>query len=166
MAYKVAEETIEGIASAIRTKTGSNDEIQLQDFAEEILNIETGENTAAAAKSARDAEASAISAASSAQAAKELAVDAAAVARDAQVASDSAAQVKTDLNRAIEIVQNLEGFNSEAWAIGSRNGVSVTPGDPTYNNNAMYWCNNAHTLVENFENTHSAINVLATATLV
>lgn len=55
MVYKVKEETIAGIANAIRTKTNSTEDIQMEDFAAEILNIETGENTASAAQSAIDA---------------------------------------------------------------------------------------------------------------
>lgn len=81
MVYKVKEETITGIANAIRTKTNSEENIQVEDFAEEILNIETGENTTAAAQSAKDAAASAISADSSAQAAADSAAEAAASAK-------------------------------------------------------------------------------------
>lgn len=80
MIYKVKEETITEIANAIRAKTNSTEDIQVQNFAEEILNIKTGENTILAAKSARDAEASAISAQTHAQFAsdciEQIAVDA------------------------------------------------------------------------------------------
>ena len=69
MAYKVTEETINGIANAIRAQSNSTEDIKVEDFAEAILSIETGENTASAAQSAKDAEVSAISAASSAIAA-------------------------------------------------------------------------------------------------
>ena len=73
MAYKVTEETINGIANAIRAQSNSTEDIKVEDFAEAILSIETGENTASAAQSAKDAEVSAISAASSAIAAAESA---------------------------------------------------------------------------------------------
>lgn len=35
--------------------------------------------------------------------------------------------------------------DSEAWAVGERNGVPVTSGDPTYQNNAKYWASQSGT---------------------
>lgn len=35
--------------------------------------------------------------------------------------------------------------DSEAWAVGERNGVPVTSGDPTYENNAKYWASQSGT---------------------
>lgn len=225
MVYKVTEETITGIANAIRAKTNSTEEIKVQDFAEEILNIETGENTISAAQSARDAEASAISAASSAQAAKESAAmvatevdtakswatgegavdgdetyqnnakyysevaqqhaddadsyraevaanaDAAKVSAENAAASEAAAaqlrdETNQNLDHAIEMVQNLEGFNSEAWAVGTRNGIEVTDGDPTYQNNSKYWSDITRATAADFQANVGAFNILATATVV
>lgn len=225
MVYKVTEETIKGIANAIRAKTNSTEEIEVQDFAAEILNIETGENTTSAAQSARDAEASAISAASSAQAAEESAAfvasgikdskiwatgegavegdeayennakyysevakqhsedadsyraEVAANAGAAQTSADNAAAsataaqesenaTKENLDHAIDIVQNLEGFNSEAWAVGTRNGVAVTEDDATYQNNSKYWSDTARATVADFQANVGVSNVLATATVV
>ena len=36
-------------------------------------------------------------------------------------------------------------YDSEAWAVGERNGVPVTSGDPTYHNNSKYWSDQAPT---------------------
>lgn len=225
MVYKVTEETITGIANAIRAKTKSTEEIQVADFAAEILNIETGENTASAAQSARDAEASAISAASSAQFAFENAdkvatgikcskswatgegssegdetyknnakyysevskthadnadsyraevvanASAAKTSADNAAASEIAAKeselaVQDNLDRAIDIVQNLEGFNSEAWAIGTRNGVVVSENDVTYQNNSKYWSQVTKEIARDFQASVGVSNVLATATLI
>ena len=210
MVYKVTEETITEIANAIRAKTGSTEEILVQDFAEEILTIQNGENTIAAAQSARDAEASAISAASSAQSAKEDAALAAVrvnKAKDWAIGSESTddetyennskyysevslahsknsetssqtskghadraaaseaatkeSQEATDenLSRSIEIVENLEGFNSEAWAVGTKNGVAITEDHVAYNNHSKYWSEVARDII-------ATANVLATATIV
>ena len=177
MVYKVTDETINGIANAIRTKTGSDEVIQVQDFATEILNIETGENTVAAAASARDAEVSAISAASSAQAAKESAAKVVSsverindclleVEENAKSAVDSAANAESKFNYAVEMVENLEGFNSEAWAVGTRNGEEITSEDVAYQNNSKYWASVARDAVENFQFGNGTANVFATATLV
>lgn len=224
MVYKVTEETITGIANAIRSKTNSTDNIAVQDFAAEILNIETGENTTSAAQSARNAEASAISAASSAQAAKESAAFVAKGIGDAQtwatgegakegdeayrnnakyysevarqhseeadyyraevasntefartcadesaasaaVAKESEYTTKENLDYAIEIVQNLEGFNSEAWAVGTRNRITVTEDDVTYKNNSKYWSDTARATVSDFQANVGVSNVLVTATV-
>lgn len=224
MVYKVTEETITGIANAIRAKTNSTEAIEVQDFAAEILSIETGENTTSAAQSARDAEASAISAASSAQSAREdaafvaegiegaktwatgegavegdeeyennakyysevskshadtadtyraeVAANAGAAQQSAEDAAVSLAATKESeeatketLDHAIDIVQNLEGFNSEAWAIGTRNGVIVAEDDPTYQNNSKYWSDTARATVTDFQANVGVSNVLATATV-
>lgn len=73
MYYKVKEETIKDISNAIRTKSGASGEIQVKDFAQAILDLETNENTVAAEKSAIAAAGSAVSAESSAKAASESA---------------------------------------------------------------------------------------------
>ena len=181
MVYKVTEETINGIANAIRTKTNSDEEMQVQDFAAEILNIETGENTASAAQSAKNAEASAISAASNAQFAKESAelaaeiinnayidVDAAAASAESAASSvntikESEEKIKKNLDYTIDMIQNLEGFNSEAWAVGTRNGVAVDSNDVTYQNNSKHWSDVARDTVVDFQSKLDLINVFATA---
>lgn len=176
MVYKVTEETINGIANAIRTKTNSDEEIQVADFAAEILNIETGENTASAAQSARNAEASAISAASSAQFAKESAeitaalineamIDASDVSAAAEMVKESEERIEENLNYTIDMVQNLEGFTSEAWAAGTKNGVPVDENDASYQNNSKYWSDRANEMVTIFQSKIDAINVFATATI-
>lgn len=225
MVYKVTEETINGIANAIRAKTKSTDEIKVQDFAAEILNIETGENTTSAAQSARNAEASAISAASSAQAAKESArqtvmgiedakkwatgegasdgdeayqnnakyysevakqhsdfadISAKDVAENVNIVQsyvDNAKNIFDDINGiqyeinenldySLDIIENLEGFNSEAWAVGTRNRIEVQEDDVTYQNNSKYWSNIAMETVSSFQASVGASNVLAIATVV
>lgn len=46
--------------------------------------------------------------------------------------------------------------DAEAWAVGERNGVPVTSGDPTYENNAKYWSNYSGTLTHLSDVTISA----------
>lgn len=176
MVYKVTEETINGIANAIRTKTNSEEEIQVQDFAAAILNIETGENTASAAQSAKNAEASAISAASNAQFAKESAelaaesielviASAGDVIVSATAVKESEEKIEKNLDYTIDLVQNLEGFNSEAWAVGTRNGAEVGSNDSTYQNNSKHWSDVAKDAVMDFQSKVDLINVFATATV-
>lgn len=45
-------------------------------------------------------------------------------------------------NDAIEDVEEA-ATDAEAWAKGTRNGVPVGPTDPTYHNNAEYYCDNS-----------------------
>ncbi len=71
MIYKIQDTTLEGIANAIRAKSGTEEEIQVEDFEYAILNIETGENTVSAAESAKSAKESADSANTSELAAAE-----------------------------------------------------------------------------------------------
>ena len=61
----------------------------------------------------------------------ETQLNAQAAAQSASEAAESAAQVAEDSN------------NAEAWAVGERNGEPVPEDDPTYNNNAKYWAENA-----------------------
>jgi len=39
-------------------------------------------------------------------------------------------------------------YDSEAYAVGTRGGVPVEPGDPTYHNSAKWWAENVELLVE------------------
>lgn len=38
---------------------------------------------------------------------------------------------------------DMARHNSEAWAVGTRNGRIVDPSDETYHNNSKYWCEKA-----------------------
>lgn len=155
MGYKIKEETLEDIADAIRVKSGTTGDIQAEQFAQAILNLETGENTEEAAESARAAASSAASALSSATAAAEsagasassaanVAVSevAAAASKDAAAASEEAAAASKDAATASKTAAAISESNSEAWAIGTRNGIPVTSEDETYHNSAKYWALN------------------------
>lgn len=48
-------------------------------------------------------------------------------------------EVEADAQAAEESAED-----AEAWAVGERNGVPVTSGDETYENNAKYWANQAN----------------------
>ena len=226
MVYKVKEETIDGIANAIRAKNKSTKDIKVEDFAAEILNIETGENTVAASQSARDAEVSAISAASSAQSAMEDAESAAAhvesskawaigvrndvevsdgdetfennakyyseiagtlsvntktyldsaidkaneaasfandAANSAKEAKECETKTKENLDSSIKIIEDMEGFTSESWAIGTKNGIPVEEGDETYNNNAKYWSQVAKDIIKDFHANGGVANIFVQA---
>lgn len=43
---------------------------------------------------------------------------------------------------------DMAQHNSEAYAVGERDGVPVTPSDPTYHNNSKYWATVAGDMVE------------------
>lgn len=48
-------------------------------------------------------------------------------------------QAVSDAQDAALVAENYSE-DAEAWAVGERGGVPVGPTDPTYNNNAEYWC--------------------------
>lgn len=171
MSYVIKQETLDGIADAIRLKTGIDKDIQAEDFEDAILSIRTCENTdvaleaaSAAAKSAKDADTSAYSAQSSAIVASEAAGRAAlseAIAVEkaeiASISAESAKESETNAKASEEIaVESAEaakiaaeaaahhgGFNSEAYAVGTRNGIPVVEGDVAYHNNAKYYAEQA-----------------------
>lgn len=60
-------------------------------------------------------------------------------------ASDSATTASTKATDASTSATQAEGFSkdSEAWAVGTKNGVAVESTDDTYNNNAKYWAEQA-----------------------
>lgn len=147
MGYKIKEETLEDIADAIRVKSGTTGGIQAEQFAQAILNLETGENTEAAAESARAAASSATSALSSATAAAESAGASASSAANG-AASETAAAASKDAAAASEAAAAISESNSEAWAVGTRNGTDVTSEDESYNNNAKYWAQFAKDVVK------------------
>lgn len=138
MYYRLKEETIDDIADAIREKTNTAGEIQPKNFASAIRSLEIGENTNSAAESANAAAASAVSAQSSALAASESAGSAA---NNATIASNSSASALESEQKASISENNAKNsaLDSEAWAIGTRNGTAVGSEDETYHNNAKYW---------------------------
>ena len=140
MYYRLKEETIDDIADAIREKSGTVGEIQPENFASAIRSLEIGENTNSAAESANAAAASAASAQSSALAASERAGS---VANNAAIASNSSASALESEQNASVSEDNAKNsaLDSEAWAIGTRNGTAVGSEDETYHNNARYWAN-------------------------
>lgn len=166
MYYRIQEETIEDIASAIRAKNGATGEIQVQDFAEAISELNVGENTEAAAQSASSASASAASASSSATAAAKSAGEAAIsvnnilaredeASKSAEAASQSAANSEESAN-----ISNKNKLDAEAWAVGKRDGVEVGADDETYENNAAYWAQKTKDLVTFVEMTDDDIQTL------
>ena len=64
-------------------------------------------------------------------------------------ASDSAdAAALSETNAALSEQDAIEHKeDSEAWAVGQRNGTNVPPADPTYHNNAKYWAEQAQAIV-------------------
>ena len=119
MIYKIQDTTLEGIANAIKAKSGTDKKIQVEDFEYEILNIDTGENTASAAESAKNAKDSADSANTSELAAAEHA---------------GRAAVSED--------------NSEAWSSGTIHGEDIDGNHEAYQNNSKYWSEEAKAAAE------------------
>lgn len=138
MYYRVEESTIEDIADAIRTQSGASGDIKVEDFAQTILSLNIGEDTNSAAESASKAAASAVSAASSATAASEISGNIASMQENIKQFADNAEQsAQASAQSAFEA--NTHCIDSEAWAVGKRNGVDVSSGDIAYQNNAKYW---------------------------
>lgn len=147
MYYKVKDETITGIAEAIRTKNGVEGEIKVEDFAQSILSLQIGEDTNAAAQSANAAAASAISAETSAFAAAESAGRAAENAIDAK---ESLEIIDAREERAVIAADNADECRliAESWAVGTLDGIDVSSEDETYQNNAKYWAEQARYIVQ------------------
>ena len=159
MYYRIQEETIEDIASAIRTKSGAVGDIQVKDFAAAISELNVGENTESAAQSASSASASAASSASSATAAAKSAGDAAASASsiaDKEIIAKEQAEIAV---QNAELADNSR-LDAEAWAIGKRNGIEVESDDETYQNNAAYWAQKTKDLVTFVEITEDEMQAL------
>lgn len=53
------------------------------------------------------------------------------------------AELVAEATAAAETVEEVVG-DSEAWAVGERNGVPVGPEDPAYHNNSKYWSEQAN----------------------
>lgn len=71
-------------------------------------------------------------------------VEPAALADDTKISDTDLAlieQAMEILDRVPEIINQMANLkeDSEAWAVGTRNGSPVTPTDETYHNNAKYW---------------------------
>lgn len=177
MSYLMKDETVDGIADALRLKTGTDADIQAEDFEATILSIRTCENTDAAvqaaldaANSAKEAETSAYSADSSALAASEAAGRASAseshalASKEAAKTSElAAAASKAAAERAAEVAAEHGGFNSEAYAVGTRDGVAVAEGDVAYQNNSKYYAEQASAVAAEIEEMLATSNILVTA---
>lgn len=61
---------------------------------------------------------------------------------DISMIEDAVEEAQQAVSDAQDAASVAEGFSedAEAWAVGERGGVPVGPTDPTYNNNAEYWC--------------------------
>lgn len=165
MVYKVKEETIDGIANAIRAKTNSEEDIKVEDFAEEILNIETGENTTAAAESARDALKYSINAESSAAAASNSAFAAsrsasvcnkmADISENWAIGEENSAKYYAEQSESFAIGENdsskYYSEESKAWAIGIKNDSDVGSSDAQYENSAKYYAEKSGMILESIE---------------
>lgn len=59
-----------------------------------------------------------------------------------EVAQDARNTAQEAYSRAVTAQDSAEASarNSEAWAIGQKNGQDVPQSDPTYHNNSKYWC--------------------------
>ena len=63
-------------------------------------------------------------------------------AEDAQTAAENAQDAAENAQEASEFAQEhaeSAASDSEAWAVGTRDGTPVSSGDPTYQNNSKYW---------------------------
>ena len=104
---------------------------------------ETASAAAQAAKTAAEtAQRKAETAQTAAEAANTAAQEAKTAAQTAQTAAEAANTAAQAAKTAAEAARDAaEGFaeDSEAWAVGKRNGTDVSSGDETYNNNSKYY---------------------------
>lgn len=124
-----------------------------------------------AAQSAQEAESAKEHVDEQTQIALQAAQDAAASAQSASGAHEDAASARTSAQNAQQSetdalnYKNLaqrQAENSEAWAVGTRDGVDVGSGDETYHNNAKYYAGQLDTAVETA--TTAATNASQSAT--
>lgn len=56
------------------------------------------------------------------------------------ITATQAAQLQAEIDDVLDDIAAISGHieDSEAWAVGTRNGVAVTSSDPTYHNNSKY----------------------------
>lgn len=122
----------------------------------------------AAAGSATAAGVAAQSASASQQAASVSATAAGQAATSADASKTAAAGSATDAAQS-EAAAEGSAEDAEAWAVGQRNGEDVSTTDPTHNNNAKYWAEQAKTaagggvLSVNGKSPDDAGNVILTA---
>lgn len=144
------QNTAANAASALSSKNAAAaSEDKAEKWAEnpEDVPVETGKYSAKhhaikAIASAAAAHASEVNAASSESNAASFAITAGNAKNDAVTAKDAAVQAKNDSISAKNIaIQAKE--NSEAYALGTRGGVPVGSGDPTYQNNSKYYSEQA-----------------------
>ena len=67
---------------------------------------------------------------------------------DTIISSDYYNILSESIQQALQYSQSSQSAakDAEAWAVGQRGGVDVPSTDPTYNNNAKYWAQNAGTI--------------------
>ena len=72
---------------------------------------------------------------------------------DAKLRTDYLADIRVAEANAAQSESDAEAhqFQSEAWAVGQRNGTDVTSGDSTYENNSKYYAGVARTLKSDME---------------
>lgn len=106
-------------------------------------NAKTSETNAKASETnAKTSETNAANSATAAATSESNASDSATAAASSESnASTSATNAATSATNAAasaaSVLENAE--DSEAWAVGQRDGVDVDPSDPAYHNNAKYW---------------------------
>lgn len=103
------------------------------------------------ATSAESAKVDAVAAQTAAEAAQTAAETAQGKAEDAQGAAETAqTAAETAQGKAEDAQEAAEGSaeDSEAYAVGTRNGVDVESDDPAYENNAKYYAEEAATVLE------------------
>lgn len=96
------------------------------------------DSATAAASSASSAQQSAASAQASKGEAATSEAGAIAAANDAQGSAEEAATAETNA-KAAATTASTRAADSEAWAVGTRNGEAVGSSDPAYQNNAKYY---------------------------
>ena len=127
-AIQAAQQATEAASSASQSQTAAASSAQSAS--------QSAQTASSAASSATSAKTAAESAQEAAQAAKESAASSAsAAAQDAQSATQAAAAAMQDAD------------DSEAWAVGKRNGADVPSTDPAYHNNAKYYKDQAQAVV-------------------
>lgn len=127
-AIQAAQQATEAASSASQSQEAAASSAQSA--------FQSADTASSAASSAASAKTAAESAQEAAQAAKESAASSAsAAAQDAQSATQAAAAAMQDAD------------DSEAWAVGKRNGADVPSTDPAYHNNAKYYKDQAQAVV-------------------
>ena len=152
MSYLMQDETLNGIADALRLKTGIDTDIQAEDFEETILSIKTCENTDIAVQAAIDAAESAKNSLASADSAKTSATAAAESAGRAAV-SQSNASSSAEVAKASEEA----ALNSAAEALASQEAAKTSEDNAaTSEANAKTSENNAKTSETNAKSSEDA----------